>query len=120
LGFVRSACGELRNSELFEETLKHNNGNVDGHELKAQLEFLSGFDDTCEGDFSVFAFHFCELSVSDFDGWGLSNLEAILSDPRLVVRDEESVFEVVHRRASVDSSYFGLLEYVRFEYLSGG
>jgi hypothetical protein len=34
------------------------------------------------------------------------------------VGNEDSVFEVVHRRASSDLSYFGLLEYVRFEFVS--
>jgi hypothetical protein len=37
----------------------------------------------------------------------------------LIVRDEDSVFEVVYRRASEDASFFGLLEFVRFEFLSG-
>jgi hypothetical protein len=41
-----------------------------------------------------------------------------LSDSSLVVANEDSVFEIVHRVASEDPSYFGLLEFVRFEFLS--
>jgi hypothetical protein len=114
LGFVRSVCGELWNSELFEKTLKQGEG-----ELKAQLQFLSGINGSCEMEVRIVASRFHELSVSDFDELSPSVLEAILSDPRLVVRDEDSVFQIVHRRASTDLSYFGLLEFVRFEFVSG-
>jgi hypothetical protein len=64
------------------------------------------------------ASHFYEFSVSDFDQLSASVLESILSDPSLVLQDEDSLFEIVHRRASEDLSYFGLLEFVRFEFLS--
>jgi hypothetical protein len=53
------------------------------------------------------------------DGLSVSVIEAILSHPKLVVRDEDSVFNIVDRLGSGDLSYFGLLEFVRFEFVSG-
>jgi hypothetical protein len=124
LSFIRSVCGKLWNSELFEMTLKHEDGQGQGQceitkaELKARIEFLSGVDGSCDFDVSMIASHFYELSVSDFDRMSVSVPESILRDPGLVVKDEDSVFEIVHRRASTDFSYFGLLEFVRFEFVS--
>jgi hypothetical protein len=118
LRFVRSVCRDLCNSELFEQTLKSKDGEVSESELKTRLEFLSGVNGSCDCDVSAVASHFCDFSVSDFDGLSPSVIEAILSDSGLVLQDEDSLFEVIHRRASTDLSYFGLLEFVRFEFLS--
>jgi hypothetical protein len=41
-----------------------------------------------------------------------------MSDSALVVRDEDYLFEIVFHRATEDLSLFGLLEFVRFEFLS--
>jgi hypothetical protein len=119
LAFIRRVCGELWNFELFEATFVHHEGEITAEELKARLEFLSGVDGSCEFDIPVVASHFHEFSVSDFDHLSRSVLESILSDGSLIVRYEDSVFEVIHRRALSDASYFGLLEHVRFEFLSG-
>jgi hypothetical protein len=112
LSFVRSVCGNLWNSELFEKTLKPEEGHITETGLKARIEFLSGIDGSCDFDVSVVASHFYELPVSEFDHLSPSILEAILIAPGLVVEDEDSVFEIVHRRASADFSYFRLLEFV--------
>jgi hypothetical protein len=123
LTFVRSVFGELGNRELFELTLNHQESRIE-EELKARLNFLSKFefaaicDCESQSDVGLVASHFYDLSVSDFDHVSPSVLEAILRHPGLVVQDEDSVFDVVHRRSSADLSYFGLLELVRFEFLS--
>jgi hypothetical protein len=118
LPFVRSVCGELWNSELFEQTFKHEDGQMSASELKARLDFISGVDGSCDCGIPVIASHFYEFSTSDFDDLRPAALEAILNHQSLVVQDEDSVFDVVHRLACKDSAYFGLLEFVRFEFLS--
>jgi hypothetical protein len=115
LPFVRSVCSELQNRELFVKTLTTEEGEIADD---ARLDFLSGLDGSCDWEASIVASHFHQFSVTDFDRVSLSVLEAILSDSRLVLADEDSLFEIVHRRASEDLSYFGLLEFVRFEFLS--
>jgi hypothetical protein len=118
LSFLRSVCGELGNRELFEKTLTPQEGEIEQSELKARLLFLSHLDGSFDMDAGVIASHFYSLSDSDLDQVNLSVLQAILSDSSLVVRDEDSLFDFIHRRASKDLSYFGLLEFVRFEFLS--
>jgi hypothetical protein len=118
LSFVRSVCGKLRNSELFEKTRKHEAGQIGEDELRARLAFLSGVDGSCTCDISVVASNFYQFSVPDFDQLSPEVLAAILSDSSLVVGNEDSVFEIVHRLASKDLSYFGLLEFVRFGFVS--
>jgi hypothetical protein len=118
LSFVRSVCGELWNHELFENTLKRDRTEITEDELRAELQFLSGADGCFAGEIGDVASHFYELSHCDFDKLSPTVLESILGDPSLVVQDEDSPFEIVHRLASANSSYFGLLEFVRFEYLS--
>jgi hypothetical protein len=121
LSFVRSVCRELWNSELFETTLRREESEIQEDELKARLEFLSGIDGSnCDWDVSGVASHFCQLSASDVDKLSLPVLQAILSDSSVVVQSEDSVFEIVHRRASEDLSYFALREFVRFEFVSDG
>jgi hypothetical protein len=120
VSFIRSVCRELWNYELFEQILKHDHSEIPEEELKARIEFLSGVDGSCGCGIPVVAANFHQFAVSDFDRLSRSVLESILSDGSLVVRDEDSVFDVVHRRASEDISYFGLLEFVRFEFLSVG
>jgi hypothetical protein len=116
--FVRSVCDELWNSELFEATLKQGGGEIREDELRARIASLSGLNGSCDWDIGVVPSHFYRSSVSDFDRLNASVLESILNDSRLVLQDEDSLFEIVHRRASEDLSYFGLLEFVRFEFLS--
>jgi hypothetical protein len=118
--FVRSVCGELWNFELFQKTLKQAEEPIAKEEVKARLDFLCGVDGGCECEIGIVASHFYELSVSDFDQMSRSVFEAILNDSRLVVWNEDSVFEIIHSLASKDLSYFGLLEFVHFEFLSVG
>jgi hypothetical protein len=119
LSFFRSVCGELGNYELFEKTLK-DEGALQSREeeLKARLEFLREAEGSCHGNVPIVASHFYEFSDSDIDKLSLAVLRTILGDPTLVVRDEDWVFELVHRRSSDDLSYFELLEFVRFEFVS--
>jgi hypothetical protein len=98
--------------------VKHEEGEIKDAELMARIDFLSGCDEIYENEIGVIASHFYELSISDFDRLGTSALGVILSDSRLVIRDEDWLFEIVHRRASADLSFFGLLEFVRFEFVS--
>jgi hypothetical protein len=120
VSFVRSVCGELWNMEVFEKTLKHEEGEITGAELRARLEFLSRADGSWDSEIGIIASHFYELSVSDFEKVSPAVVELILTNPALVVGNEDSVFEVVHGLVSENPGNFGLLESVWFEYLSAG
>jgi hypothetical protein len=101
LGFVRSVCREMQNCELFEKTLFDRQriggeGGSDLNELKTRLAFCSGIE--VEPIAMAIASHFHELSFSDFDELSPSALESIVSNPNLVLRTEDSLFEVIHRQ----------------------
>jgi hypothetical protein len=118
LEFVRSICRELGNYELFGMTLQRERAQIDEMALRARQELLYGTDGISDWAVPAVASHFHEFSDSDFDNLSPSVLEAILSDPTLVIKDEDSVFGIIDRLGSRDSSYFGLLELVRFEFVS--
>jgi hypothetical protein len=116
--FVRSVCGELWNFELFAKTVESEGKEIVRDELKARIDFMWGCDGSCDCDVELLASHFYEFSISDIDKLKPSSLYAILSNPKLVVLNEDSLFDIVHGLASRDFSYFGLLEFVRFEFVS--
>jgi hypothetical protein len=118
LASVRPICGELWNHELFESTLKRHEEIGQSDEAKARLDFLRGDDGSLQDEVGKIASRFYSLSISDFHQVSLSLLESILSPPKLVIDDEDSLFELLYGLAWEDPSYFGLLEFVRFEFLS--
>jgi hypothetical protein len=118
--FLRSIFSELGNSELFELTFDASEEPVQiaREDLLSRLFFFSESGGDCERDLHFVASHFYEFSLSDFDNFSFVVLERILSDGSLVVKSEDCIFDLIHRRASRDLSFFPLLEYLRFEFIS--
>jgi hypothetical protein len=118
--FVRAVCVELWNSDLFNRTLKPEEWTMTDDALRARFDVQSHkrHDEFCATEFPIIARHFYLLSVSDFDRLSGLALHGILSQPDLVVMDEDSLFEIIYRHAADDPDCFGLLEFVRFEFLS--
>jgi hypothetical protein len=118
VSFFQSICRELGNYELFALLFDNIGANPGGRPWVTSLHFLSGVESIHEFDVSVISSHFYEFSDSSFDNLSPTVLEAILRDDHLVVRSEDSLFDIIHGLASRDSKYFPLVEFVRFEYLS--
>jgi hypothetical protein len=78
----------------------------------------SGSTYTAESEFA--ASHFYEFSDSDCQNLGFPILYSILSSPNLILHNEDSLIEMIQTiyLRSNDESYFNLLEFVRFEFLS--
>jgi hypothetical protein len=118
LHFVRSICRELLNSELFQLTFEGTDGEIENHELFVRFAFSSEMGEVTGDDLKLMASRFWEFSVSDLEHLSVEVLGGILSEGELLLNDEDSLFEVIYRVASRDLSYFPLLEFVRFEFLS--
>jgi hypothetical protein len=118
--FVRAIFQELLNYDLFQLTDERVEGEFEKEELVPRLEFLSEVQETSGENIHVLASHFHQFSGTDLEQLSVSVLEAILSDPGIVLEDEDALFHVIHHLASRNESYFCLLEFVRFEFLSGG
>jgi hypothetical protein len=69
-------------------------------------------------DVSYLAPHFHELSKSDFCRLNLDDARQIVSDSSLKLANEDQLFDFISSRVSESSEFFGLFEFVRFEYLS--
>jgi hypothetical protein len=118
--FFGSVCAELWNTELFDSIFKLDAEKVDRKSLLSRLNVLSRLpsDPTCDADVGSIASHFHEFSVSDCEELNDSILERILSHRGLVIRNEDSLYEIVVDHVNRNPRSFSLLEYVRFEYLS--
>jgi hypothetical protein len=103
---------------VFETTVKHDKGEITKDELRVRLELFRESDRMCEYEIPVVALHFYAFSVWDVDKLSWTAPEGTLSDRSPAVRDDDSVFEFVHRRVLTHLSYFGLLDFVRFEFVS--
>jgi hypothetical protein len=101
--FLRAIFRELLNYDLFRLTFERPEGEFEKGELVSRLEFLAAVHET---------------SDEDLERLSIPALEAILSDANLMLEDEDSLFHIIHQLASQDQSYFSLLEFVRFEFLS--
>jgi hypothetical protein len=116
--FVQSVAGELWNSEMFDLTIADSGDSLDRGQLLARLAFLSQTGSNCDDEVETLASSFYEFEVSELDRLDFSVLYAVLSNRALVLQNEDSLFDVVTRHISRDASYFALLEFVRFEFLS--
>jgi Ras-related protein Rab-2A len=111
----------LDNSELFSLTFGALGSNAEHEELLSRLDYLSGTGEGDESDIKFLASHFYEFSESELDSLSFYVAEAVVSDPGLVLeKREDELFEFISRRASDDSRFLSLLEFVRFDYLSDG
>jgi hypothetical protein len=116
--FVRAIFRELLNYDMFQLTDERVEGDFEKEELVPRLELLSEVPETSGEDMRVLASNFHEFSATDLERLSVSVLEAILSDPGIMRADEDALFQVTRDLASRDQSYFCLLEFVRFEFLS--
>jgi hypothetical protein len=121
--FLCSICAELWNTEVPDLVFTKSDLEFDRRYYVSRLNLMSQQREASEPvlDFTMIASHFYEFSASDcqyFESW---ILERILSDSHLVIENEDSLFAIISNHLSRDSSgsSFSLLEFVRFEYLSG-
>jgi hypothetical protein len=117
--FIQSIGAEFSNPELSFLSFLTISDDLSVETICSRLHSLSesGSTHTAESEFA--ASHFYEFSVSDCRSLGFPVLYSILSSPNLILHSEDSLFETI-REISKDESYFSLLEFVRFEFLSEG
>jgi hypothetical protein len=74
--------------------------------------------ESCHAELDFIAANFSNLQVHDMMNLGYDDLYQILSRSCLKIDSEESIFEFVSELTSRDAIFFGLFEFVHFEYLS--
>ena len=115
-GLVRVSC-ELESEEIFSSML----GMVDLGALdveEALKMLMTKGVAQCDELVKAVAEKFHELSEESLAAIDLETATALLSHPSLRVRDEDSLYEFVRRRAQDDTAFVCLFEFLYFEYLS--
>ena len=116
-GLVRVSC-ELESEEIFSSML----GMVDLGALDVdealKILMIKGVAAQCDELVKAVAEKFHELSEESLAAIDLGTATALLSHPSLRVRDEDSLYEFVSRRARDDTAFVCLFEFLYFEYLS--
>jgi hypothetical protein len=117
----------LDNCELFEAALETNESGPDRLAELSRVELVNSMGGNCEIHIEWIASHFDEFTISDCEQLSYSLLQQIVSHPRLVVRSEDSLFDLISDHFSRDILFLNLLEFanftatqqfLRFEYLS--
>jgi hypothetical protein len=109
---------ELGNSELYWSVLDPFQPHFT---LSTALDQISdsGFPDFSSGAAIAFlAFNFDRLSPTTLNALSFGQLSAMISSDSLKIASEDSLYDTITSRAPTDSSYFELLPFVRFEFLS--
>jgi hypothetical protein len=124
--FFCEVSGELWNWELFDATMVAEEGELDHEHLVGRLHVLAKVSedslDSCGPEIGrcveIIASHFHEFSVSEVEKLHISILGLILRNAHLSLLSEDMLFELLESRILRDSSFFPLLEYVQFEFLT--
>jgi hypothetical protein len=116
--FFGSVCEELGNVELLSMIWDDFGGSLDVRSCISRLRLLRSLDGTRKREVDYLASHFHELSPTDFSQLEVEDLYEILSQDSLKLLSEDCLFEFLCSSFEQSDCYFGLLEFVRFEYLS--
>jgi hypothetical protein len=118
--FLRAISRELKNPELAFLSFATLTDDATLISAIAQLHGLAEPPSPTSRDAEYVASHLYALSASDIAGLSFSVLYSILSSPKLVIRNEDHLCQLIrdHFDTCQDSSSFSLLEFVRFEFLS--
>jgi hypothetical protein len=113
--FVHRVSVELWNREVYEEIHGKLSDALSIENVVDRIGFLFsiGADYAAEVEFS--AKHFYELEMKDLP---FEVIMGIISDESLVLKDEDSLYWLIHDRYVQERQFFSLFEHVRFEYLS--
>jgi hypothetical protein len=116
--FIRNISSELWNRELYESI----NGNLDDElsleNVITRIQFQFRVGDRCERELEYCAKHLYEFQREDLCSLPFEIFSAIVSHESIQLKDEDSFYSMIHSRICGTPECFGLLELVRFEYLS--
>jgi hypothetical protein len=114
----RSICAELANQEVIALLSKRVEGPFTISTALRRLQLLQDLDADFGSALEFVASHFGEFSPADFQDLDVPILHEILSHPKLKLRSEDSLLELILIQAYSHDDAFSLLEYIQFENLS--
>jgi hypothetical protein len=120
--FLLSICAELGNRELEKFIVATSLGDISIANVVERLCLLEGNCEDISGEISFAASRFFELSSSDLSSLSFTAFAAVIRNASLRLSSEDSLFEMIcaRMRSASDSHFFDLLQFIRFEFFSGG
>jgi hypothetical protein len=118
LKFFQTLCRELRNGELLNALAEFFESDVNCDNVLNRLQFQHEINGSWDREREFCSSHFFELETRRLCELGFEVIEPIISNPRLKLKDEDSLYEMIKFQMKEDSRYSTLFEYVQFEHLS--
>jgi hypothetical protein len=117
---ILSVSGELWNSELYECICPSASSSLTMSSAVDRISFFARMRGNISNEVSFIASHFHELNdpSDSLRSLPFSAIYEILSDNSLKIKSEDLLYDFILSRAEDDCEYSGLLEQIRFEYLS--
>jgi hypothetical protein len=116
--FFVSIAREFENSELLFSIKNQIDPKLNNSTVIPRLIERYEFDLPIDEEVEFLSSHLYEFSLSSLSKVCFDGIEAIVSHPSLRIESEDFLYELVISRMNEDCSFFNLLEFVRFEYLS--
>jgi hypothetical protein len=115
---ILSICCGLGNSELYEKICQGFEEELCVDNVIDRLNDLNNIGKDISREVEFIASHFHELKDSLKSMTSSSMIMAIVNHSSLKIESEDSLYEFIVNGISNNCEFFGLLEFVRFEYLS--
>jgi hypothetical protein len=117
---ILSISRELWNLEVYECICPSTSSSLTMSGAIDRISFFALMRSDISSEVNFIASHYHELS--DPSGslrlLPFSTIDEVVSDDSLKIKNEDSLYDFILPRAEDDSEYYGLLEQIRFEYLS--
>jgi hypothetical protein len=113
--FLADVSKDLENRELHVQVAF---GELSLGNVHKRVRMKEDYELNADEEIKFLAAHFHELSDTTLEELSLDNFYNILGHPDLKLDSEDALYSFISRRFEVDESYVGLLEFVRFEFLT--
>jgi hypothetical protein len=116
--FISQVCLELENSELFDIIVEHLDSDLTLGNVFERLDVRKKVNLRYLREIDFLANHFYQLPESVFQKLTIDDIAAVLSSASLQLANEDALYELIASHLDHDSGFVGLLQFVRFEFLT--
>jgi hypothetical protein len=116
--FFVALSRELENDEILGLVIRNPAEDLTLSNAIHQFSLLQLAGRATDDAIDFIASHFCDFSAGDLSSLSYLDLQRILSHPALKLSTEDHLCRFIATRSAADPGFFGLFEFVRFEYIS--
>jgi hypothetical protein len=108
----------LGNTELLSQIVGDIFGTLTTENARERLRIKSGWSEDCEEEVSFLAARLMDIPREGLNSMDIEELYLLLGHRSLKIESEDWLYCFISSKFSVDPTFFSLLEFVRFEFLS--